>query len=109
MRILLIDDEPAIARMMKRGLAAQGYNLLVAETGEDGLLFIETGPVDLVLLDIKLPGLDGRQVLAAIRRRRSDLPVIMLTVRDDLTSKISALEGGADDYITKPFAFDELL
>ena len=109
MRILLIEDEPAVARMVERGLTAHGHQMLHAETGEDGLLFVHTEPVDLVLLDILLPGRDGHGVLATIRRCRSDLPVIMLTARDDLGSKVSALDGGADDYITKPFAFDELL
>ena len=109
MRILLIEDEPAVARMIERGLTAHGHQTLHAETGEDGLHFVRTEPVELVLLDIVLPGQDGHEVLAEIRRSRSELPVIMLTARDDLASKVSALDGGADDYITKPFAFDELL
>src|SRR5687768_16727171 len=109
MRILLIEDEPAVARMVERGLAAHGHQVLTAESGEDGLIFVRTEPVDLVLLDVLLPGQDGHQVLMAIRRLRSDLPVIMLTARDDLPSKVTALDGGADDYVTKPFAFEELL
>jgi len=109
MRILLIEDEPALARMVQRGLAAHGHQLLHAESGEDGLLFLAAEPTDLVLLDVLLPGRDGHQTLAEIRRVRSDLPVIMLTARDDLPSKVSALDGGADDYVTKPFAFEELL
>ena len=109
MRILLIEDEPAVARMVERGLTAHGHQVLIAETGDEGVLFVRTEPVDLVLLDIMLPGRDGHEVLVDIRRLRSDLPVIMLTARDDLGSKVSALDGGADDYVTKPFAFDELL
>ena len=109
MRVLLIEDEPALARMVQRGLTAHGHQMLHAETGEDGLLFLASEPIDLVLLDILLPGLDGHQTLAGIRRARSGLPVIMLTARDDLPSKVSALDGGADDYVTKPFAFEELL
>jgi DNA-binding response OmpR family regulator len=109
MRILLIEDEPALARMVRRGLTAHGHQVLHAETGEDGLLFLDAEPIDLVLLDILLPGRDGQQTLAEIRRTRSDLPVIMLTARDDLPSKVSALDGGADDYVTKPFAFEELM
>ena len=109
MRILLIEDEPAVARMVERGLNAHGHQVLIAETGEDGVLFAATEAVDHVLLDIMLPDVDGHKVLAEIRRRRSDLPVIMLTARDELSSKVSALEGGADDYVTKPFAFEELL
>jgi two-component system OmpR family response regulator len=109
MRILLIEDEAAIARMIERGLSAHDHLVLTAETGEDGLLFVETEPIDLVLLDIRLPGISGHEVLAGIRSLRSDLPVIMLTVHDDVKTKVSALDAGADDYITKPFAFDELL
>ena len=109
MRILVIEDEPAVARMVERGLTAHGHQVLIAETGEDGLLFVRSEPIDLVLLDILLPGRDGHEVLADIRRLRSDLPVIMLTARDDLDSKVTALDSGADDYITKPFAFEELL
>ena len=109
MRVLLIEDEPALARMVQRGLTAHGHQMLHAETGEDGLLFLASEPIDLVLLDILLPGRDGHQTLAEIRRARSALPVIMLTARDDLPSKVSALDGGADDYVTKPFAFEELL
>jgi len=109
MRILVVEDEPAVARMIERGLTAHGHQILLAESGDDGLLFVASEPIDLVLLDIQLPGSDGFQTLAEIRRRRSDLPVVMLTARDDLSSKVSALDGGADDYITKPFAFEELL
>ncbi|MDQ3779147.1 MAG: response regulator transcription factor [Chloroflexota bacterium] len=105
----MVEDEPAVARMIERGLTAHGHQVLLAESGDDGLLFVATEPIDLVLLDIQLPGSDGFQTLAEIRRRRSDLPVVMLTARDDLSSKVSALDGGADDYITKPFAFEELL
>src|SRR5688500_13174800 len=106
MRILLIEDEPALVRMVERGLTDLGHQVLTAETGEDGLLLVETEAVDLVLLDILLPVLDGHQVLTAIRRLRGNLPVIMVTARDDRASKISALDGGADDYITKPFDFE---
>ena len=109
MRILLIEYEPAIARTINRGLAAHGHQILQTDTGEEGLLFLATEPVDLVLLDIMLPGMDGHETLVEIRRQRPDLPVIMVTARDDLASKVGALESGADDYITKPFAFDELL
>ena len=105
----MIEDEPAVARMVERGLTAHGHQVLIAETGEDGLLFVRSEPIDLVLLDILLPGRDGHEVLTDIRRLRSDLPVIMLTARDDLGSKVTALDSGADDYITKPFAFEELL
>ena len=95
--------------MVERGLAAHGHQVLSAETGEEGLLLIATEQLDLVLLDIGLPDLDGHDVLREIRRRHTDLPVIMLTARDEVESKVSALDTGADDYITKPFVYEELL
>jgi DNA-binding response OmpR family regulator len=109
MRILVVEDEPNLASVIKRGLEGQGHQALIAETGEDAILFVRTEPFDLVLLDIALPDRDGHEVLAAVRRVRRDLPVIMVTARDDVASKIGALDQGADDYITKPFNFDELL
>ncbi|HET7480428.1 MAG TPA: response regulator transcription factor [Rubrobacteraceae bacterium] len=109
MRILIIEDEKAIVRFLTRGLNAHGHQVLSAENGEDGVrLAVEDG-VELVLLDITLPNLDGHAALERIRRRRPDLPVLMLTARDDLRNKVSALDGGADDYLTKPFVFEELL
>jgi len=109
MKILLIEDEPAIARMIERGLAPHGFDLIAVESGEDPEVEISIDLVDLALLDIHLPGRDGISVLADIRRFRRDLPVIMLTALDDLPTKVSALNGGADDYMTKPFAFEELI
>jgi DNA-binding response OmpR family regulator len=109
MRILLVEDEFNLASVMQRGLEAQGYQTPIAETGEDAIMMIRTEPVDLVLLDIALPDRDGHEVLREIRRLRRDLPVIMVTARDDTASKVGALDQGADDYITKPFIFDELL
>lgn len=109
MRILLIEDERAIARMVERGLTAHGHQVLAAENGEDGLLILASEQVDFVLLDIGLPDISGQEVLRAIRRRHSELPVIMLTARDEVESKVVALDGGADDYITKPFNYEELL
>lgn len=109
MRILLIEDEPGIIRMIERGLSAHGHQVLAAETGEDGLLLAATEEVDLVLLDIGLPDLSGHEVLNEIRRRHSGLPVIMLTARDEIENKVTAFDAGADDYITKPFVYEELL
>ena len=109
MRIVAIEDEPAIRRMLERGLTAAGHQVQTAESGEDGaMLAVEEG-VDVVLLDIGLPELDGYEVLSRIRARRTDLPVLMLTARDDVDNKVRALDRGADDYLTKPFAFEELL
>jgi DNA-binding response OmpR family regulator len=109
MRILAVEDEPAILRMLERGLAASGHQVLTATNGEDGALLALDEGVDLVLLDISLPELNGHQVLSRIRARRPDLPVLMLTARDDVDNKVRALDAGADDYLTKPFAFEELL
>jgi DNA-binding response OmpR family regulator len=109
MRILIVEDELNLASVIQRGLEGQGYQAPIAGSGEDAMLFVRTEPVDLVLLDIGLPGRDGQEVLGELRRLRPDLPVIMVTARDDMPSKIGALDRGADDYITKPFNFDALL
>ena len=109
MHILAIEDEPAILRMLERGLTAAGHQVMTASNGEDGAALADDDAVELVLLDISLPQLSGHEVLSRIRRRRSDLPVLMLTARDDLDNKVRALDAGADDYLTKPFAFEELL
>ncbi|MDQ3549118.1 MAG: response regulator transcription factor [Chloroflexota bacterium] len=109
MRILIIEDEAAIVRFLERGLEAHGHQVLSADNGEDGVVLALDETIDLVLLDISLPGLDGHQVLARVRANRPALPVLMLTARDDLQQKVSALNAGADDYLTKPFAFAELL
>jgi DNA-binding response OmpR family regulator len=109
MRILIIEDETAIVRFLERGLSAHGHQIVSAENGEDGVLLATDETIDIVLLDISLPGLDGHQVLARIRANRPSLPVLMLTARDELQHKVSALTAGADDYLTKPFAFAELL
>ena len=109
MRILIIEDELAISRILERGLRAHGHQVIQAETGEDGVLLATDETIDLVILDIALPGLNGHQVLQRIRASRSGLPILMLTARDDLKNKVDALNAGADDYLTKPFAFEELL
>lgn len=109
MRVLIVEDEPGIVRMLERGLSAQGYSCLSAEDGETGLRMALEEDVDVVLLDIMLPGLDGREVLRRLRLRRPGLPVLMLTARDEVETKVGSLDAGADDYLTKPFAFEELL
>ncbi len=109
MLILLIEDDPAIVRFLERGLAAHGHRTISADNGEDGLLMAAEEAVELVLLDIMLPQLDGRRVLERIRLRRPDLPVLMLTARDEVHDKVEALDLGADDYLTKPFDLEELL
>ncbi len=109
MRILVIEDEPAIVRTLERGLGAHGYTVMSADNGEDGVRLAASEPVDVVLLDIALPGLDGHQVLARLRAQRQDLPILMLTARDDVQNKVAALAAGADDYLTKPFILEELV
>ena len=107
-RILIIEDEEKIARFVELELTYEGYDVEKAFNGRDGLALATTHPVDLILLDILLPGLNGMEVLRRIRKA-SDLPVIMLTARDAVVDKVTGLDGGADDYITKPFAIEELL
>jgi len=109
MRILIIEDDPAIVRFVQRGLEAHGHQVISADHGEQGVLLATDETVEMVLLDISLPGLDGYQVLGRIRAVHPALPVMMLAARDDLQHKVDALDAGADDYLTKPFAFAELL
>jgi DNA-binding response OmpR family regulator len=109
MLILVAEDEPRIASFLSRGLAAEGYGCVVARDGATALALAETEPVDLVLLDLILPDRSGLEVLRMLRARDPRLPVLILTAREDVDSKVSGLDLGADDYLTKPFAFDELL
>jgi DNA-binding response OmpR family regulator len=106
-KILVIEDEEDIAGFIKRGLVLKGFEVRVARTGEDGLDAFRDEPPDLVLLDLMLPDIDGVEVCRRIRAA-SDAPVIMLTALDSVARKVEGLETGADDYITKPFSFDEL-
>ncbi len=107
-KILLIEDEEKIARFTELELVHEGYQVTKAFNGRDGLELAEKGQFDLVLLDVMLPELNGLEVLRRLRRT-SQVPVIMLTARDAVMDKVSGLDAGADDYITKPFAIEELL
>jgi len=107
-RILVIDDEPQIRRFLDISLRAQGYVVALAESGRAGLAELAAHGADLVVLDIGLPDLDGHEVLAELRQW-SQVPVIMLTVRDGEAEKVAALDGGANDYVTKPFGVQELM
>lgn len=109
MRILIVEDEPRIAGFVEDALRSEGFSPVVASSGPQGVALGTDPAIDLVILDVMLPGLDGFEVLRALRGRRPDLPVLMLTARDDIRSKVSGLESGADDYLTKPFALEELL
>lgn len=109
MRILIVEDEPRIVSLLERGLGAHGHQVESAPDGEDGLVMAGDEGIDLMILDIGLPGMSGQEVLRRVRARRPDLPVLMLTARDDVSSKVEALDAGADDYLTKPFSLEELL
>lgn len=107
--ILIVEDEQRIASFLAKGLRAEGHQTTLAADGERGLEEALSGLYDLVVLDIGLPRLDGFQVLDQLRSQGSRVPVIVLTARDSVTDTVSALEGGADDYMPKPFRFAELL
>jgi two-component system KDP operon response regulator KdpE len=107
-RVLVIDDEAQIRRFLDIGLRAEGYHVLLAATGQEGLGLAATQSPDLVILDIGLPDLEGHDVLREIRQW-SQVPVLMLSVRDTEAEKVRALDGGANDYVTKPFGIQELM
>ncbi|KAB2346530.1 response regulator transcription factor [Actinomadura rudentiformis] len=108
-RILIVEDEERIAAFIEKGLRANGFSTSVAEDGEMALDFACTLDFDLILLDIGLPGKDGFTVLRALREAQVTTPVIVLTARDSVQDTVAGLEGGADDWMTKPFRFEELL
>jgi DNA-binding response OmpR family regulator len=108
-RILIAEDETRIASFLEKGLRANGFTTEVATDGEAALGLARTGRFDLLVLDIGLPKLDGFEVLNELRAIGSPLPVVILTARDHVRDTVAGLEGGADDYITKPFSFEELL
>lgn len=109
MRILLVEDEKKMAAFIKRGLTEQHYTVDVAYEGNEGLFLAETNPYDLIVLDVMLPGKDGFSVCRELRQKNIDVPIMMLTAKDDLKDKVFGLDSGADDYLTKPFAFEEFL
>ncbi|HVA58053.1 MAG TPA: response regulator transcription factor [Gemmatimonadaceae bacterium] len=108
-RILVIDDDPAVTSVLKRGLAYEGFTVDTAATGVQGLAIARDRVPDLVILDVMLPGLDGFDVLARLREADAHLPVLMLTARDAPMDQVKGLEAGADDYVVKPFTFDILV
>jgi len=107
-RILVVEDEPRIASFLQKGLRAEGHVTTVVENGDDASAVARSEDFDLVLLDVGLPGKDGFAVLADLRRRGERLPVILLTARDSVPDRVNGLDAGADDYVTKPFSFEEL-
>jgi len=108
-RILIVEDEARIAAFLEKGLKANGFATLVSAEGRQAMRLVGSGSFDLVILDLGLPDVDGLEVLEELRRRDRRVPVIILTARDSLTDTVAGLEGGADDYIAKPFRFEELL
>lgn len=109
MRVLIAEDEKKIADFIKRGLKEEGYAADVAHTGPEALTLAEENPYDLLLLDVMLPGLDGVAVCSRLRAAGFSAPILMLTAKDRVEDKVKGLDSGANDYLTKPFAFEELL
>lgn len=109
MRVLVIEDEIKMAAFIKRGLEEEGIAVDISSDGEDGLFRAKAGSYDLIILDITLPVLDGLEVCRRIRQEGATTPILLLTARDSVEMKVRGLDSGADDYLTKPFAFAELL
>ena len=108
-RILIAEDEPGIASFLEKGLKAAGFTTLVVEDGRTAASAARDRDFDLMILDLGLPGMDGQDVLEELRSRGERMPVIILTARSGVADTVAGLEGGADDYVTKPFRFEELL
>ncbi|MHB1131247.1 MAG: response regulator transcription factor [Chloroflexota bacterium] len=108
-RILVVDDDPKILSLMRRGLAFAGYAVSTAADGEEALRLARDNPPQLVVLDVMLPGLDGLEICRRLRAGEPELPILMLTAKDRVPDRVAGLDAGADDYLVKPFAFDELL
>jgi DNA-binding response OmpR family regulator len=109
MDILVVEDDPRIARVVERALSEAGHRVDVAHDGLDGLNYAGQGAYDLLVLDVMLPEMDGIQVARELRRQRVRTPILMLTARDAVPDRVRGLDAGADDYLTKPFALEELL
>jgi len=109
MRILVVEDEVKVTSFIKKGLQEESYAVDVAYDGVEGLAFLEMNVYDAVILDLMLPKKNGIEVMREVRARKLNVPVLMLTARDTLADKVMGLDAGADDYLTKPFAFQELL
>lgn len=109
MAVLVVEDEAGITAFLRRGLESAGFGVLTAADGNAGLELARRADVELVVLDLGLPGLAGEEVLKRLRTHRPDLPVIVLTAKDAVADRVANLEAGADDYVVKPFSFSELL
>jgi DNA-binding response OmpR family regulator len=109
MRILVVEDEQKVANALREGLEGEQFEVVVERTGEGAFFRVTTETFDLVLLDLGLPGRDGLEILSALRQRRLETPVLILTARDTVQDRVLGLDAGADDYLVKPFAFAELV
>jgi two-component system OmpR family response regulator len=109
MRVLIVEDEPKMANLLRRGLSEQGIAVDATDRGEDALWMAGSTPYDAVVLDVMLPGIDGFETCRRLRDERVWTPVLMLTARGEVEDRVAGLDGGADDYLVKPFAFPELL
>jgi DNA-binding response OmpR family regulator len=109
MKVLLVEDEPKIARYVSKALGTEGHNVEVIPRGDEGLTAATTKPFDIMLLDLALPGGDGLDILRAVRAKSISTPVLILTARGELPDRITGLDLGADDYLPKPFAMEELI
>jgi len=109
MRILVVEDEQKVANALREGLESERFEVIVAPTGEDAFFRVNTEKFDLILLDLMLPGRDGLQILTTVRKRGLETPVLVVTARDSIEDRVTGLNSGADDYLVKPFAFEELL
>jgi len=108
-RVLIVEDERKVAKALREGLEAEHYDVRVASTGEEGFFLVNHESFDLVVLDLMLPRRDGLEVLTTLRKRGLQTPVLILTAKDTVNDRVHGLDGGADDYLVKPFAFPELL
>ena len=109
MKMLVIEDDRTVGQYVKRGLVEHGFHADLVDDGMEGLRLASGGQYDLLVLDLRLPGMTGLEVLRTLRDRGSTIPILVLTAQDALDFKVQALRSGADDYVTKPFAFEELL
>jgi two-component system, OmpR family, KDP operon response regulator KdpE len=109
LRVLVIDDEPAIRKLLRVGLSAHGYQIMEASSGKMALELLGEQRPDLIVLDLGLPDMQGHELLRTMRARNDSVPIVVLSSRDDEAGKVQALDSGADDYVTKPFGMDELL
>jgi len=109
MRILLVEDEKGVANFIRKGLEEEFYSIDHARDAEEALLFLESNNYDMIILDVMMPGMNGFDLCKAIRQKKIQSPVLMLTARDSVKDKVRGLDSGADDYLTKPFSFEEFL